>query len=93
MLLLLLDELGVDYRVSNPPLLSSLPLSLALCSFVRSFVRLFVRRIKLWDLRYTADPVVTQQPLGDQSEALSEALFEANEGRSIHHLASMRWVF
>jgi denticleless len=47
-------------------------------------------RIKLWDLRYTADPVVTQQPLGDQSEALSEALFQANEKRSIHHVASMR---
>ena len=47
-------------------------------------------RIKLWDLRYTADPVVTHRALADQMEALSEALCEANERRSIHHMASMR---
>lgn len=47
-------------------------------------------RIKLWDLRYTDDPVLTHEPLADQMEALSDALCEANQGRSIHYLASMR---
>jgi denticleless len=47
-------------------------------------------RIKLWDLRYTDDPVLTHQPLADQMETLSDALCEANQGRSIHNLASMR---
>ncbi len=47
-------------------------------------------RIKLWDLRYTDDPVLVHQPLVDQMEILSDALCEANQGRSIHNLASMR---
>jgi WD40 repeat protein len=47
-------------------------------------------RIKLWDLRYNSDPIVSQQPLADQSEALSEALCVANESRSIHYAGAMR---
>ena len=46
-------------------------------------------RIKLWDLRYTADPVLVHEPLVDKMKALSDALCDANQGRSIHNLASM----
>lgn len=46
--------------------------------------------VKLWDIRYQCNPVVTHQPLADLDESVSRALCRANVNRSIRHVDCMR---
>lgn len=45
--------------------------------------------VKLWDVRYDANPVVEHQPLMDRNDSMMEALSHANRRRSISHVATI----